>query len=497
MTMDVFEVLGILPTKDKKEIKKAYARLAKQHHPEEEPEKWQEIYNAYHIALELADNGKNASGEEWQETHSAYRSAWKLTDNERNTENEVVKRGKVPQADDAQSKRNQKEYHSVYENEIHKKIEEENELGGIFENLDDLASEAMRLKKEEEQYQIYEAIKELRRLPIGKGVGFDEWNAFFQKEEYQWAIRQGEFLYEWGRVLGNKTIDEDLAELMCEVLKKIIEYNQSVGEKPKTEGLLNPYQFLALKIEKSLKKEVPKTEVYKKARKYSGQKWIMLFIAAVLIRVIVILAHDNAAGDKQQKAEELIQNLQEAGEARLVNTYNIQSEWNLSIIDQKGEKFQKKVFLRSQSLADGIYITGEHNYHDALSEDVMGSSAGSMDEQSQKILYQIKEIAVPDEIDTPEGKVILPDEASGFVVFSSERDLYAFLWCDQETLNIEDGVFYCFDGEQYNRIWRQSEKAEDDSTKKCSYEMLGYRVFSIRISEREQKEFPIIFVPAQ
>ena len=46
-----FKVLGIEPTSDKKQIKKAYAKLAARYHPEEYPEKWQEIHEAYEAAI--------------------------------------------------------------------------------------------------------------------------------------------------------------------------------------------------------------------------------------------------------------------------------------------------------------------------------------------------------------------------------------------------------------------------------------------------------------
>lgn len=45
--MNCWDVLGIEPTQDKKEIKKAYARLLKQYHPEENPEEFKQIQTAY------------------------------------------------------------------------------------------------------------------------------------------------------------------------------------------------------------------------------------------------------------------------------------------------------------------------------------------------------------------------------------------------------------------------------------------------------------------
>ena len=49
--MNCWDVLGIEPTQDKKEIKKAYARILKQYHPEENPEEFKQIQEAYQQCL--------------------------------------------------------------------------------------------------------------------------------------------------------------------------------------------------------------------------------------------------------------------------------------------------------------------------------------------------------------------------------------------------------------------------------------------------------------
>ena len=49
--MNCWEVLGIEPTQNKKEIKKAYAKLLKQYHPEENPEEFKQIQEAYQQCL--------------------------------------------------------------------------------------------------------------------------------------------------------------------------------------------------------------------------------------------------------------------------------------------------------------------------------------------------------------------------------------------------------------------------------------------------------------
>ena len=57
--LEAFHILGIDDTEDKKKIKRAYAALVKQYHPEEYPEKWQEIHEAYETAMKDQEH-KNA-----------------------------------------------------------------------------------------------------------------------------------------------------------------------------------------------------------------------------------------------------------------------------------------------------------------------------------------------------------------------------------------------------------------------------------------------------
>lgn len=62
--MNVWEILGIEPTSDKKEIKKAYARLLKQYHPEENPEKFKQIQAAYQQCLHSDQEIESVSHEQ-------------------------------------------------------------------------------------------------------------------------------------------------------------------------------------------------------------------------------------------------------------------------------------------------------------------------------------------------------------------------------------------------------------------------------------------------
>ena len=68
-----FDTLEIQITKDKKQIKKAYALLAKRYHPEEHPEEWSKIHEAYEAALRYADgNGAEPREDIWEEEQEEY-----------------------------------------------------------------------------------------------------------------------------------------------------------------------------------------------------------------------------------------------------------------------------------------------------------------------------------------------------------------------------------------------------------------------------------------
>lgn len=59
--MNIWKILGIEPTTDKRAIKKAYAAKTKEIHPEEKPEEFKQLYAAYQTALGFADHLKQVS----------------------------------------------------------------------------------------------------------------------------------------------------------------------------------------------------------------------------------------------------------------------------------------------------------------------------------------------------------------------------------------------------------------------------------------------------
>ncbi len=58
--MDIWKILGIDPTQDLKAIKKAYARLSVKYHPEEHPEEFRQLNDAYKAAVKYAKGSLTA-----------------------------------------------------------------------------------------------------------------------------------------------------------------------------------------------------------------------------------------------------------------------------------------------------------------------------------------------------------------------------------------------------------------------------------------------------
>ena len=71
MASEVWGLLGIAPTDDKRAIRSAYAAQSRLHHPEEEPEYFVRLNQAYRQALAFARTGRaedNGAGNEEKET---------------------------------------------------------------------------------------------------------------------------------------------------------------------------------------------------------------------------------------------------------------------------------------------------------------------------------------------------------------------------------------------------------------------------------------------
>lgn len=123
--MNCFTVLGIEPTTEKKTIKRAYAAKSREFHPEEHPEEFQRIHDAYEEALAWAE--RNAGREEEpqmpeeprrmemgaaEQEKAAESETWNYAEPERNPEEAYMEN---PQKEDVQSEESSAQYEELPE----------------------------------------------------------------------------------------------------------------------------------------------------------------------------------------------------------------------------------------------------------------------------------------------------------------------------------------------------------------------------------------------
>lgn len=121
--MNCFTVLGIEPTTEKKTIKRAYAAKSREFHPEEHPEEFQRIHDAYEEALAWAE--RNAGREEEpqmpeeprrmemgaaEQEKAAESETWNYAEPERNPEEAYMEN---PQKEDVQSEESSAQYEEL------------------------------------------------------------------------------------------------------------------------------------------------------------------------------------------------------------------------------------------------------------------------------------------------------------------------------------------------------------------------------------------------
>lgn len=121
--MNCFTVLGIEPTTEKKKIKRAYAAKSREFHPEEHPEEFQRIHDAYEEALAWAERNVESEVEQQmpeeprqmemgaaEQEKTAESETWNYAEPERNPEEDYMEN---PQKEDAQSEESSAQYEEL------------------------------------------------------------------------------------------------------------------------------------------------------------------------------------------------------------------------------------------------------------------------------------------------------------------------------------------------------------------------------------------------
>lgn len=242
---EAFRILELEPTSDKKKIKKAYAALAKKFHPEEQPEKWEKLHSAYEAALNYAD-------------HCG------------------ILKTEIPEERENFPEQGREEKKGAL-GTVCEDFSEDNELDHMFDHVSDMAEQIRKDKLSETLEQALTDLKMLGRKPKGR---LKEWKAVLEKEEYEDAYRQKEFVLRLGQILSEKRINVHVCLYLKSRLGEIAGEDTDIPEEV--------FQYTAEQIEKACRNDMP--DLVKEKQEERRQKYRKALLTIVKILLITYLA---------------------------------------------------------------------------------------------------------------------------------------------------------------------------------------------------------------
>lgn len=466
--MDIYQVLGISPTRDKKIIRKAYAGLIRKYHPEEHPEKWKEIHDAYTIAMQRAD----------QEEVPAV-SISKPKNEEQRPQREEQKPQHEEQTPQQQEQNPQEKNAEVRRKSENRKGETKQPEEDLFGNLEKLTETAKKEQQEERQRQLKTAIEQLNTLCEPKKLQFLQWQEFFGKEEYQWAVRQGEFLYELANRLRGHVMGRRLYRFLLDQIQTIENYNRSVNEIPKKQGAYDAYRMVRMELETGYRRAVRI-----KINRAGVHAWfsrviksiicdmkalmphfrLLLIEFGVVILIMILICIDTSYEVKQTVDRDPVEEYYE-------NIFQDQMTENiLKMLDLMNTEQKTELLKMGEPIADGIYVLGNE-------EQVrLGISA---------IVMENKTVAEDRERDVPSCEVKVVSDLKGYAFeIQTQEEEKLILYCDPEKLTGCRSVDIYYDGKNGYVKYGNRLQNEEQESERYVHETLGYPVFFVSPGEK-------------
>ena len=466
--MNIYQVLGISPTKDKKVIRKAYAGLIRKYHPEEHPEKWKEIHDAYTIAMQRAD----------QEEVPAV-SISKPKNEEQRPQREEQKPQHEEQTPQQQEQNPQEKNAEVRRKSENRKGETKQPEEDLFGNLEKLTETAKKEQQEERQRQLKTAIEQLNTLCESKKLQFLQWQEFFGKEEYQWAVRQGEFLYELANRLRGHVMGRRLYRFLLDQIQTIENYNRSVNEIPKKQGAYDAYRMVRMELETGYRRAVRI-----KINRAGVHAWfsrviksiicdmkalmphfrLLLIEFGVVILIMILICIDTSYEVKQTVDRDPVEEYYE-------NIFPDQMTENiLKMLDLMNTDQKTELLKMGEPIADGIYVLGNE-------EQVrLGISA---------IVMENKTVAEDRERDVPSCEVKVLSDPNGYAFeVQAQEEEKLILYCDPEKLTGCRSADIYYDGKNGYVKYGNRLQNEEQESERYVHETLGYPVFFVSPGEK-------------
>lgn len=464
MRHSAFDVLEIEQTTNKKKIKKAYAELVKRYHPEEFPEEWKIVHDAYEAAIKWADShaGMDAGLKKDKKEGEDRQEKSKIESKEEGRGDRQEGREKYREE---RQKEQEKSNGEINSQKPERESENEEELINIFENIEELASENSQITLAMNKAKLQSALNELERLGNNGMLRLEKWKALFENEDYEWAVWQEAFVDKWGDVLSGKRINHELYLFMKEKLKKIKEITGSIDSN------LNTITYTQMKIESAYRRYTER------------QRKILIATLSISILFWVMKGYRTSSGGlnehKEQTLEELTQEIE-------INTENLERIWmdtkdrgtemSLTLLISSDDEKKQKWFDRSQYVGEGIYLLDVRDIPTGYEENY-----GGMEPRE----YSIAEVPEPDWLRNVPDREFLTEDSYTFYISSPEECWGALLWCDPQVLGF-DGDYRIYSKTDYGYMEMiPAEEAgkgmEEVSGNMQRYEVMGYQVFSVQL----------------
>ena len=267
---DCYETLGLKPTRDIKEVKKAYARLVKQYHPEEDLKEYQKVMNAYKAICDyLSDKSSsvNISGIEQAYLPNNYSTFDKTTDIREDFLDELFDGSVIKEVylQDLVDNSDQTDY--VVDSELVNEIAKMADIAVNKYNPDKAAKQKkIDYKNLKPCFDYIESYSFLSK----KYLTFDNMNPLLKSDLYYAALEDSFFVTRFTEFLSKHQIEEELAEKIYKDIKDI-----DIGKQ------IYQRMYSVLESQKITKKEIKKSD-------YASRKITILVIILICYFILIL-----------------------------------------------------------------------------------------------------------------------------------------------------------------------------------------------------------------
>ena len=222
---EAYEILHIKRGSSQEEIKEAYAALSKQYHPEEHPEEFQRVHEAY-MTLRRRNRGRRADSQNQESEQKNAAEEVSMEESEESRNQDVLEERAEPEVqNETYDMESSKEYNTE-ENRAEPSEGEAQQEAAPQYDFDEVIEKNERKDEQRLILLIQKALVEMEMLLKPPYCDkFKMFQQFFQKPEYQTALKQPAFMAYFADMLTD-------SHLKPMIYDQIIEYYRFRGLDP-------------------------------------------------------------------------------------------------------------------------------------------------------------------------------------------------------------------------------------------------------------------------